>query len=656
MRLKPMTTDTAQHSSRKRAASPMRTVLTQFATYARRHRALLAGSVFALLAGTAFRLLEPWPLALVIDQLTGRHGEGRGNVLESWLAGLPPTSLILVCALGVIAVAAMSAAARYLATLGFALAGNRILGAARLDLHAHLQRLSLAFHHRSRAGDLTMRLTSDIAMLKEATVSALLPLLTNLLVMVGMFTVMLVLDWQLTLFALIPMPLMWWLTRRRGRRIYEASRGQRKREGEVAASASETLSAIRTVQSLALEDAMTAKFGGAEKKSVLRDLESKRLSAGLERGVDLLVAVGTALVLWQGAIRVVSGALSPGDLLVFLSYLKSSFRPIREYAKYTGRLSKALAAGERVADLFAQQPEVRDRDDAVPARRFEGALHFDHVHFGYDGNVPGDARGAAVLDGLELRVAPGERVAVIGASGAGKSTLASLLLRLYDPQQGAVRVDGQDIRQFTLASLRRQIALVPQETLLFAASVRDNIAIGMDPAPNDDAIAAAARIAHADAFIAALPQGYDSPLSERAATLSGGQRQRLAIARAAVRDCPIVVLDEPTTGLDPQHLHLVNQALLQLLQGRTGLIITHDLGLAAQADRIVVLESGRVLESGTPAALRASGGMFARWWRMHERNGSWGTAASGDADDGSDGTVDAIHDDAGTLPERSHAH
>lgn len=594
--------------------TPQRYVLRRFAPYLRRHRPLLAGSVLALLAGTGFRLLEPWPLALVIDQLVDRHGHGPLNPIETLLAGLPPQTLILVCALGVIVIAALSAAARYLATLGFALAGNRILSAVRLDLHAHLQRLSLAFHHRARSGDLTLRLTSDITMLKEATVSALLPLLTNLLVMLGMFAVMLALDWKLTLLALAPMPLMWWLTSHRGRRIYEASRRQRKREGEVASSAAETLSAIRTVQSLALEEAMTASFRGTERQSVQRDLESRKLSAGLERGVDLLVAVGTALVLWQGAARVLAGTLSPGDLLVFLSYLKSSFRPIREYAKYTSRLSKALAAGERVADLFAQQPDVRDRENATTAPALRGRIEFDAVHFAYEG---GDGnRPPAVLAGLDLHIQAGERVAVVGHSGAGKSTLAALLLRLYDPQQGVIRIDGHDIRNFTLASLRRQIALVPQETLLFAASVRDNISIGMDPPPDDEAVHAAARIAHADAFIQAMPQGYDSPLVERGATLSGGQRQRLAIARAAVRQCPIVVLDEPTVGLDQKHLHLVNQALLDLLRGRTGLIITHDLAFAAQADRVVVLEAGRIVESGAPGQLLAGDGVFATWSRM----------------------------------------
>jgi ATP-binding cassette subfamily B protein len=322
-------------------------------------------------------------------------------------------------------------------------------------------------------------------------------------------------------------------------------------------------------------------------------VQAKRLSAGLERSTDVLVGLATAVVLYAGARQVLAGQLTPGELTVFLTYLKTAFKPMRDIAKYTGRITKAAASGERIVDVLEVTPELRDPSWARTAARVRGHVEFDDVHLSY---VPGHP----VLRGLSFRVRAGERVAVVGPSGAGKSTLVSLLSRLRDPDEGTVRFDGHDLRDLTVASVRSQVALVLQESVLFAATVRENIALGSEHEVDDAAIEAAARLAGAHDYVSALPDGYDTVVGERGSTLSGGQRQRIAIARAALRDAPVVVLDEALTGLDEDTEAEVAAALRRLTEGRTTFVITHDLAAARDADRVLWIEDGRLLRSGPP--------------------------------------------------------
>ncbi|MDQ3457822.1 MAG: ABC transporter ATP-binding protein/permease, partial [Deinococcota bacterium] len=395
---------------------------------------------------------------------------------------------------------------------------------------------------------------------------------------------------------------------RQGNRIREVARQQRKREGAMAATAAEVIGAIKIVQALSLEGTFSRAFSSQNQKSLKEGVKAKRLAAGLERTADVLIATSTALVLFFGARLVLGGALTPGDLIVFITYLKNAFKPMRDFAKYTGRLAKASAAGERVLEILDREPDIRDAPGAVPAPAFEGAVRFEGLSFAYDLAQP-------VLEDIYIRIDPGERVAVVGPSGSGKSTLASLLPRLYDPTSGRVTIDGRDIRAYTLESLRSQISVVLQDNLLFGASVRDNIAFGVPEASNDE-VEAAAKLAYAHDFIMALPQGYATVLGERGATLSGGQRQRLAVARAAIRRAPILILDEPTVGLDEENERWVSTSLDELSRAQTTLLITHDLGFAARADRIVYLEAGRVLEQGTHEALLRAGGRYASLYAL----------------------------------------
>ncbi len=549
-------------------------VWRRFGPAIRRERTMVAASFGALALEIGLRALEPWPLKYVFDR-----------VLTD--AGAPDVGWRLAgAAVALVAVTSLRAMATYWNTLGFSLVGNRVMTEVRDMLYRHLQRLSLSFHSRAKGGDLVVRVSRDVDLLKEVAVTALLPLFGNVAVLLVMAGLMLWLHWGLALVALGTLPLFAWTSVRLVPRIHDTARSQRKREGAVASAVAESMGAIRVVQALSLEERLGRSFQSQNQGSLASDVKTRRLSAALERSVDGLVAFATALVLGYGGYLVVVGRLTPGGLLVFLSYLKSAFRPMQDVAKYTGRIAKAAAAGERIVDLLDRTPDVADLPGAVPAPRFAGGVRLEGVSFRYAG-------GRTVLHDLSLEIPAGTRVALVGPSGTGKTTLASLLLRLIDPTAGRVLIDGRDIREFTLASLRAQISVVLQDTLLFATTIRENIALGAGEA-TDDAIVAAAHLANAHQFIEALPEGYQTVVGERGVTLSSGQRQRIAIARAAIRRSPIVILDEPTTGLDRDNATAVIGALRELTAGCTTLIITHDRELAATADLVIRLDRGQL--------------------------------------------------------------
>ncbi|MFZ3583779.1 ABC transporter ATP-binding protein [Loktanella sp. DJP18] len=598
----------------------LRRVMARLTPYMRPHRVMLAGSMAGLIAATLMKLLEPWPLKFVIDAVVPSASTTAASTLD-------PMTLLALCAVGLLAIVALKALFQYLATIGFALVGNRVLTAVRADLFRHLQALSLGFHTRARGGDLTMRLIGDVGMLKETAVTAALPLLASVLVLVGMVGVMLWLDWQLALLALSPLPILWLISQRATVKIRDISRKQRKRQGELAATSTETMAGIRSVQALGLEESLSTTFSGANDSDMKAGVKGKKLSAGLERSVDVLTGIGLAIVLWFGTLQVLNGRITPGDLLIFVSYLKQTFRPVREYAKYTARLAKAAAAGERVVLLLDEVAEVRDAPGAIAAPALRGAIAFQDVRFRYAADAP------ATLDGVSVALEEGTSVAITGPSGVGKSTFASLILRLYDPENGLIRIDGHDLRALTIRSLRSQIGFVAQDPLILRGTIAENIALGAGRTVTPKEIAAAARLADAHDFIMAQSQGYDTLVAERGATLSAGQRQRIAIARTALRNAPILILDEPTVGLDRKSEEAVGTALWRLARGRTTLLVTHDLALAARADRVLVLDGGAIVEDGAPQTLIRAGGRFAA---LHARQ-------QGDAGpEGSGGQVRAV--------------
>ncbi|MDO5081586.1 ABC transporter ATP-binding protein, partial [Buchananella hordeovulneris] len=435
-------------------------------------------------------------------------------------------------------------------------------------------------------------------------ISAGMPLLANIATLVVMLGVMFWLDPLLASVVVVAILIFWLTSRGSSSRITHASRQTRKGEGQLANTAQESLSSIKVVQAYGLEAKIEERFVGANRVSLLEGVKALRLAARLERSTDVIVGLATAAVIVGGGLRVLDSAMTPGELVLFVTYLRTTMKPLRDMAKYTGRIARAGASGERVADLMAITPAIQTPAVPVLPPHFTGNLRFSDVHTQYE-NSP-------VLKGVNLALGPGEYVAIIGPSGAGKSTLVNLVTRAQDPTFGQVTLDDVPLPQLDLNHLRANVSVLHQEAVLFAGTIRENIRLGR-AAATDAEIEAAARAAHAHDFICRLPAGYDTTVGERGGTLSGGQRQRIAIARALLRSAPVVVLDEATTGLDPESAGLVLDAIDQLVAGRTTLAVTHDVEVALRATRVVWLEAGRVLLDGPPQQLLVDSPAFRDW-------------------------------------------
>jgi len=426
-----------------------------------------------------------------------------------------------------------------------------------------------------------------------------------------MVLVMFYLNWEFTLIALLVAPGLFLVVYHYTHRIKKASRAMRRQEGEVVSVLEEVLSSIRVVKAFAREDYEQKRFEEESRASVEKALQARNIKAKLPPIVEIIVACGTCLVLWYGARLVLTGGLTSGELLVFLLYLGKMYKPMRELSKMTDTISKASVGWERIREVLENEMQVRDLPGAKQAPQFKGKIEFDQVSFSYSEKQP-------VLKDLSLKIEPGQLAALVGPTGAGKTTIVSLLPRFYDLTSGEIRIDGQDIRRFKQKSLREQISFVLQESLLFRAPVWQNIAYGKPEATHEE-IVRAAKLAYADEFIDKMPDGYDTMIGERGLTLSGGQRQRITIARAIIRNAPILVLDEPSAGLDAESEKLVFDALGNLMEGRTSIVIAHRLATVKRADVIFVIDDGEVVEQGTHEELLARGGLYARLYELQFR-------------------------------------
>jgi subfamily B ATP-binding cassette protein MsbA len=478
----------------------------------------------------------------------------------------------------------------------------------RRTLYNHIQRLSLAEYDKTQTGDLISRVTSDINAVQDFINSALLGIIVNVLTLVGMAGVMFYINWRFTLIALSIAPALFAVVYYLTRRIKKASREVRKKESELVSVVQEVLTSVRVVKAFAREDFEVTRFESQSLENVETALEARSIKAKLSPIVDVMVAIGTCLVIGYGARLALNGQISAGVLIVFLLYLGKMYKPMRDLSKSTDTVSKAIVGYERIEEVLEIEARVRDLPKARKAPRFKGNIEFDHVSFSYDDKTP-------VLKDVSFETQTGQVAAIVGPSGVGKTTIISLIPRLYDPQSGTIKIDGVDIRRFKLKSLREQISFVLQETLLFRTSVWENIAYGK-PDASPDQIIRAAKEANAHEFIVQLPEGYGTMVGERGVTLSGGQRQRIAIARAIVRNTPILVLDEPTTGLDSSSEHAVIEALERLMKGKTCIVVAHHLSTIRHADMIFVVKESELTEKGTHDQLLAAGGLYAELYRI----------------------------------------
>ena len=557
----------------------------------RPHTRALVWSFTGLGLSTITTLLLPWPLKMVLDHVVlGRALPARLGGLSRWAHG-DPLTLLLALSAAYLGLRLLDSLFTYVHRVGLMVVAQKMATEIRERLFAKLQRLSLSFHGGTRTGDLVLRLLSDVSDIKIVLIEVPQTAALQAALLVTHATLMFVLNWKLALIAFAAIPPMVLYNRRVGGQIQAAAKERRSTEGEVAALVSENVTAMALVQAYGREDLLHQRFRSENRASLLSGLKAMKLSKSFKRVSDLLVAGGTGAVLWLGGRLALQHELSPGTIVLFVAYLRNLYNPIDKISQTILDAAGATASGERLLDVLDSEQVLPEHEGAIEAPPLRGRVEFDGVTFAY-------RRGEPVLRDVRFAVEPGETIAVIGHNGAGKSTLLSLLLRFHDPQAGAIRLDGRDLRELKVDSVRRQIAVVMQESRLFQKSVRENIRFGK-PEATDAEVERAARLAQAHDFILAMPEGYGTLIREGGESLSGGERQRINIARAIVREARLVILDEPSTALDARTEAAVRSAMRELTRGRTTFLVAHSAATWREADRILLLARGRVAGFGT---------------------------------------------------------
>ena len=566
------------------------------------YRGLFLFSLAQVILIGAAELLKPWPLKIIIDNVVG------GKPL-TWapVAAWSREQLLLATCVGLVGIYVTLGLLSLVNNHTTIRIGQSMVNDLRGALYNHLQRLSLAFHNRRQVGDLLYRVTADTYSIQTLTMNGVFPIVTSLVLLLGMTIVMLKIDWVLTVLALGVCPLLYLTISAMSTRINRAALTAHERESAIYSLVQRGIAAIRVVQAFTKEEEEHRRFMVASKESLVASLHLYDLQSVYSAVVNVVIAIGTALVIWVGARHVIDGTLTVGDLVVFTAYLASLYGPINTISQTLGLIEGGKAGFQRVHEILAVERDLQDGHRTIVAGELRGDIRYENVSFGYESGQP-------VLRNVNLHIPPGQTVAIVGPSGAGKSTLVSLLPRFYDPQGGRVLLDGIDVRECTLASLRQQVALVLQPPLVFPLSIRENIAYGR-PGASFAEIEHAARLARIHDKIMQLPEGYEAIVGEQGATLSEGERQRMTIARAILRNAPILILDEPTSSVDAETEALIMQGFEQLMKGRTTFIIAHRLSTVRNADVILVVRGGQIIEQGTFAELIRKQGAFSALYR-----------------------------------------
>ncbi|MBA3830516.1 MAG: ABC transporter ATP-binding protein [Chthoniobacterales bacterium] len=566
----------------------------------RYYRPFLPPTILGLalsLVGIGVNLLKPWPFKFIVDQILPADSAFRATH-ANWRHYIP-----LLC-LALVALQAVWGVVNLVTNYIFVKVGLQALLRLRTDLYAYLQSLSLKYHDARRSADSSFRVAYDSQSIQTIYNKGFTNIFGSVITLVGIFCIMLRLDWQLALLSLGIVPLIVGAIYFFAHRIRTQSTSIQERDSALLAQAQEGLSAIRMVHAFGREDFEVSQFQERAQESLQANLRLTLTNVQSALVISMLIVIGTSAMYYLGTLHVLSGTLTLGTLLVFSAYLLMLYQPLQELTYTAWAMEGATAGGRRCFEVLDRPDDVRDAPGAIAIPETKAAIAFDGVRFGYNDEQP-------VLEGIDLTIAPNQIVALVGGTGAGKSTLLSLVPRFYDPTAGIVRLDGRDLRKITKKSLRDKIAIVLQDTILFSTTIRENIAYGR-PQATEQEIREAARRAQADDFISRLPNGYNSAVGERGGHLSVGQRQRIGIARAFLKNAPILLLDEPTSALDPTTEAAIMETIKELMYGRTTLIVTHRLATIHNVDEIVVLEGGRIIEHGRGPELVARGGAYAK--------------------------------------------
>jgi ATP-binding cassette subfamily B protein len=581
-------------------------MVAKFLPYLKAHRWQVAWALAQVFLITAFELLKPWPLQIVIDYVLGGKSPSIGGPIGALLSLPLPVLLVVACA-GMVVVHLGAGALTLLHNYTTIRVGQNMVNDLRSDLYAHLQRLSLAYHSRQRVGDLMYRITADSFAVQTMIMNGVLPILSAVILLGGMLIVLFPMDSTLTLLALTVVPILFALISAFNRKIVEVATEVRDADARVYSLVQWGMAAIKVVQAFTKEEEEHRRFMGASRESLRATLRLYNWQTVYSGAVGVVIAGGTAVVIYAGARAVMSGTLTLGQLIIFISYLAQLYDPINKITQSWGLIAGARVGATRVFEVLETEPDLKSGSLQFPPKGARGEVGWRDISFRYRPETP-------VLKDIDLTIEAGTKVAIVGPTGAGKSTMLGLLPRFFDPTTGRVTIDGTDVRQYQLASLRRQIGMVLQPPLIFPLSVADNIAYGR-PGADHAAIENAARLARIHDMIAGLPEGYQTQLGEAGVALSEGEKQRITIARALLRDAPILILDEPTSALDVETEALVMEAIERLMEGRTTFIIAHRLSTVRRCDLILVLRDGIIAEQGTLPELLRRGGIFADYYQ-----------------------------------------